>query len=181
MSFLLVLSQSRCFVCVPPSTTQGTPSITTLQAQIRGYCAQWKGFSFSTPSSKRQPDMLVSCLLLSFVRVPQLVMARPPPVSRSAAAARRDGAAYLISVSLPVVIGSCERGDFNHRRTLCVWQEGRRWHLTEAASQNWWPAHVPAAACCIMRSISDGWCVGGFRPVFTCCPGEENKRIQWTH
>lgn len=45
-------------------------------------------------------------------------------VFQSAAAAEgrqaRYGDVYLVPVSLPVVIGSCERGDFNHRGALCV-------------------------------------------------------------
>lgn len=77
--------------------------------------------------------MVVSHLVLDceFCHISRLVKTRSSmwcDVFQSVVAAKgggRDGDVYLISVSLPVVIGSCERGDFNHRGAfVCDGQAG---------------------------------------------------------
>lgn len=112
-------------------TAEGTSLITTLKVQISGYYTQWKGFSFSTPSTKCISSLTCLVFDCEFRHISRLVKTRSSlwcDVFQSAAAAegvRQDGDVYLISVSLPVVIGSCERGDFNHRRAfVCDGQAG---------------------------------------------------------
>lgn len=77
--------------------------------------------------------MVVSYLVIDceFCHISRLVKTRSSlwcDVFQSAATAEggwQDGDVYLISVSLPVVIGSRERGDFNHRRAfVCDGQAG---------------------------------------------------------